>query len=394
MEENKKINQDGYFEDIVDDLEEGFPGDKQVSGEEKSQLLPNEVMEKANQEESFEEIALALGRSIDEHEQLDKKEQEQETRWLNHEERAKRLAEQERLHDEKEAELLAQERAQELRAQALKEKEEKQRNDGTRLPSKHTSTAFDPLGLFLVMLCLVGVIMFIGLNPSNSGSSSRGYEGHMPSFKEVEIEHSPINESDYVLGEHETIYPWTLEEFQAIAIPDLPIGGSSSLTLDAFVDQYGLASDVNYEKTSVAYDSVSLTYTLSDTEFLTFTFIFIDSRYRIFLKRYEGFDNTALTDYWKDKTGKSWGLADYHALKQNSSYNTKDGHSLTDIITTFGAPSSYSSSFLHDTYHTRLNYYLEDGTAVILNFSSKTNDITDYYLNAYSLETENIAAPE
>lgn len=94
-------------------------------------------MEKTVQEESFEEIALALGRSIDEHEQLDKKEQEQETRRLNHEERAKRLAEQKRLHDEREAELLAQERAQQLRAQALKRR---RRNSEKRKPSYPQST--------------------------------------------------------------------------------------------------------------------------------------------------------------------------------------------------------------------------------------------------------------
>lgn len=64
----------------------------------------------------------------------------------------------------------------------------------------------------------------------------------MPSFTEVEIEHSPINESDYVLGEHGTIYPWTLEEFQEITIPDLPIAAYSILTLDDFVAKYGLAS--------------------------------------------------------------------------------------------------------------------------------------------------------
>lgn len=135
-----------------------------------------------------------------------------------------------------------------------------------------------------------------------------------------------------------------MDEFKSILVPDLPLVVYSSFTLDSFVAKYGLASKVDYERSSVSFDSVNLTYTLSETEYLMFSFNYFGSRYQISSKRYEGFDNTVLTDYWKDKTGKTWSLADYDSLRKNSSYNTSDGQSLEEIITTFGAPDTYHSS--------------------------------------------------
>lgn len=73
---------------------------------------------------------------------------------------------------------------------------------------------------------------------------------------------------------------------------------------------------VDYERSAVTFDSVDLTDTLSETEYLMFSFNYFESRYQISSKRYEGIEKTVLTDYWKDKTGKSWSLADYLSLRK------------------------------------------------------------------------------
>lgn len=311
VKDGKKINQEGYFEELVDDLEKSIRQYEQDSDEEAKRLSQQEA--------------------------------EQEARRLEYEQRVKQLEEQDRLQDEQEAQLAAKEREQQLRAQALKVKEEQHRKKTINPSSDNSSTSLGAVGIFLLMLCLLGALAFSGVGSSNSSSLDRIDEARTSFSREIANTHFPINESQYTLAEGEAIYPWTLDEFKSILVPDLPLV-YSSFTLDSFVAKYGLASEVDYQKSFDTFDSVNLTYTLSETEFLMFSFIYFESRYQIFSKRYEGFENTRLIDYWKDKTGKTWSLADYDSLRKNSSYDTSDGQSLEEIITTFGAPDTYHSS--------------------------------------------------
>lgn len=360
VEDGKKINQEGYFEELVDDLEKSIRQYEQDSNEEAKRLSQQEA--------------------------------EQEARRLEHERRAKLLQEQKRLQDETEALLMAKEKEQQLRAQALKAQEEQQRKKTINPSSDNSSTSLGPVGAIFVMLCFLAVLAFSGSSKSNTSSLDRLDEARASFSREIANTHFPINEDKYTLAEGEAIYPWTLDEFKSILVPDLPLV-YSSFTLDSFVAKYGLASKADYERSSVAFDSVNLTYTLSETEFLTFKFIFYNSRYQISFKRYEGFENTPLIDYWKDKTGKTWSLADYDSLRKNSSYDTSDGQSLEEIITTFGAPDTYHSSAydapLSNSYTTILTYHLEDGTTITLGFTSDTNEVSGYHLSSYSMDTEN-----
>lgn len=361
VKDGKKINQEGYFEELVNDLEESIRQYEQDPDEEAARLA--------------------------------KQEAQQEARRLEHERRAKLLQEQKRLQDEAEALLMAKEKEQQLRAQALKAQEEQQRKKTVSPSSDNSSTSLGTVGIIFVMLCFLAVLAFSGSGKSNISSLDRLDEARASFSREIANTHFPINEAKYTLVEGEAIYPWTLDEFKSILVPDLPIGGYSNLTLDDFVARYGLASEVDYQKSSDTFDSVNLTYTLSETEFLTFRFIYFNSGYQISSKRYEGFENTPLIDYWKDKTGKTWSLADYHSLSEKSTSKTGDGQSLEEIITTFGAPTSYESSVLDvsggEAYRTTLHYHLEDGTTIHLNFSSETNEVSSYYLSSYSMDTEN-----
>lgn len=383
----KKENQDGFFEDIVDDLEEIINHSEPTLGEKRKNSLANNSVEQGKSDESFEEIATDLAISISEHERLDKKEEEQEARRFNHQERAKVLTEQERRQDEKEAQLVIKEREQRLREQALKEREERQRREAKELADQDESNPalVTVFSLFLLVIVFVGIFSGGDSSTSKSGSSY----SHNQLNRNIEIYRSPIDESDYTLGEDESVYPWTFEEFETISIPNMLLMGNSNFTLDQFVEKYGLASKAEYTSSSQTYDMVSLTYSLSEIESLRFSFMYRDSRYLIFFKDYEGYENSLLSDYWKDKEGKSWSIADYNSL----STGAEEGDTLEQIISTFGAPASYKSSVtssisISDFYTLSMDYPLEDGSIIRLSFSSNTDDPSSYRLSNSQIKEE------